>query len=59
MRYAILDVEATEPLPAVTLTDGERGVALLVRRFGRPIHFSFQDLESGARLEPHALSRSI
>ena len=59
MRYAILDVEVTEPLPAVTLAEGERGIALLVRRNGRPIHFSFNDLEPGARLDARALGRLI
>jgi glycosyltransferase involved in cell wall biosynthesis len=59
LRYAILDVEATEPLPSVALAEGERGVALLIRRTGRPIHFSFQDLEPGARLEPAALGRLV
>jgi GT2 family glycosyltransferase len=59
VRYAILDVEVTDELPAVALADAEDGIALLVRRNRRPIHFSFHDLEPGARLQPDEVGRLI
>lgn len=59
MRYAIVDLEVTEPLPELALAEDDRGIALLLRRTGRPIHFSFHDLGPGARLEPEELGRLI
>jgi GT2 family glycosyltransferase len=59
VRYAIVDVEVTRPLPELSLAEDERGVALLVRRKDRPIHFSFHELGPGARLTPDDLGRLV
>ena len=59
MRYRILDLEATEPLPELALAEDEHGIALLLRRQGRPIHFSFHELGPGARLGLDELGRLI
>lgn len=48
MSYAIIDAEVTA-LPDVALIPGQRGFALLLRRGGRPIHFSLHSTEA-ARL---------
>jgi GT2 family glycosyltransferase len=39
MAYRIFDVELTEALPNLYTSEGETGIALLLRRRGRPIHF--------------------
>lgn len=59
VRYAIADVEATDTVPDVALADDEHGVALLVRRNGRPIHFSLHELAPGTRVESDGLARLI
>jgi GT2 family glycosyltransferase len=57
--YAILDLDVTEPLPDVALAEGETGIAMLLRRKGRPIHFSFHELEPGTKLASDAVGRLI
>jgi GT2 family glycosyltransferase len=37
--YTMVDVDVTEPLPTVTLSDTDTGVAVLVRKRGRPVNF--------------------
>jgi len=59
VRYAIADVEVTEPLPDLTLADDEEGVGLLLRRHGRPIYFSLHELGAGARLSANGLGRLL
>lgn len=59
MRYAIVDVEATRPLPELSLAGDEGGIALLVRRKDRPIHFSFHELGGGTRLTAEELGRLV
>jgi GT2 family glycosyltransferase len=59
MRYAIADIEVTEPLPELRLEPDETGVGLLVRRRGRPVHFSLEELGPGATLAPDAVGRLV
>ncbi|MGH3080264.1 MAG: glycosyltransferase family 2 protein [Gaiellaceae bacterium] len=59
MRYAIADVEVTEPLPELRLADDEHGLALLVRRHDRPIHFSFHEHAPGSRIPAAVLERLV
>jgi glycosyltransferase involved in cell wall biosynthesis len=59
MRYAIADVEITQTLPPLSLTREECGVALLLRRDDRPIHFSMHELPPGTHLAPDAFGRLI
>jgi glycosyltransferase involved in cell wall biosynthesis len=59
MRYAFADVEITRPLPPLSLAEGECGVALLLRRDDRPIHFSLHELPPGARLDSDAFGQLI
>jgi GT2 family glycosyltransferase len=68
MPYRITEIDVTEPLPSIAIPEGDTGVAILLRRKGRPIAFSMQaipgrcvltsgDLEQIIRREvkPHLL----
>jgi GT2 family glycosyltransferase len=55
VRYAIVDAEATLPLPEVTLEADQQGVALLLRRDDRPVHFSMHPQAPGTHLDADAL----
>jgi glycosyltransferase involved in cell wall biosynthesis len=59
MRYVIADVEVTRPLPPLSLAEDECGVALLLRREDRPIHFSLHALSPGTRLDSDDFGRLI
>jgi GT2 family glycosyltransferase len=59
MSYRICDIEVTAPLPAIALEERETGMAVLVRRCGRPIWFWMEALPRGERIEPDALARRI
>lgn len=59
MRYAILDLDLTNPLPTVSLTDGNSGLAVLVRRGGRPQAFFMRRLGEGTELSPEELGRLV
>ncbi len=52
MGYAIVDVEVAAPLPTVALAPDQNGLALLLRRGGRPISFSLHELPPGVTLTP-------
>lgn len=62
MSYAIADIEVTQPLPTVALGAGDTGVAVVVRRKGRPVGFVLQSLPAGSQLRPtdldHLVARS-
>jgi len=55
MRFAIADLELAGPLPELVLEPDQTGIALLLRRAGRPIHFSLHEQPPGARLAPAAV----
>lgn len=59
MAYALLDVDVALPLPDVRLGGDERGVGVLVRRFGRPVHFFLHETSAGAVLSSKALGELI
>lgn len=44
MSYKIAQIEVTQPLPHLTLSDGDTGLALVLRRKERPIGFLMQIL---------------
>lgn len=39
MAYSIADIEVTQPLPTLSLAEGDTGLALIVRYQGRPVGF--------------------
>lgn len=59
MPYLIADIDVTRPLPALTLSRDETGMAVLVRRKGRPVGFWMEPLPPGTPVPPDALSRRI
>ena len=59
MAYALADLEITKPLPTLTLSRQESGVAVLLRRAGRPVGFWMEALPPGAVLSPGDLAPRI
>lgn len=59
MPYAFVDIEVMQPLPSVTLGAEETGLAVLVRRKGRPVGFWLEALPGGYRLDEQALAARI
>ncbi|MGH8984324.1 MAG: glycosyltransferase family 2 protein [Acidimicrobiia bacterium] len=53
--YAMVDVDVTESLPAVTLSDTDSGLAVLVRRQGRPVGFFLTPVAPRAVVSPETL----
>lgn len=56
MSYAIIDLELTQPLPTIRLTADNRGVALVLRRKGKPVGFLMQPLPAKTALTPEDLA---
>ncbi|MBD0390112.1 MAG: hypothetical protein ICV54_27315, partial [Nostoc sp. C3-bin3] len=44
MPYTITDIEVTQPLPTISLPENETGIAIILRRKGKPIGFLMQEL---------------
>jgi GT2 family glycosyltransferase len=59
IRYAILDLELNEPVEGVALGRDQTGVAVLLRRDGRPVGFFMKRLQPGAGLGAGELPRLI
>jgi hypothetical protein len=56
MARTVTDIELSEALPALAVGPGEDGLALLVRRRGRPLAFVLRERPPGP-VEPEALAR--
>lgn len=56
MGYQIIDLEITQPLPVLSLPERCAGIALLVRKRGKPIAFLMKDSPSPAELSPEGLA---
>ena len=59
MSYAIADIELGLPLPALDLGADATGVAVLLRRGGRPIGFFLQEMSPATTLGAEELGRLI
>ncbi len=59
MSYSIVEIEVTEPLPTLTLPEGKTGLAVLLRRHGKPVGFWMEALPAHAVLAPDDLSARI
>ena len=59
MAYAFADIEVMQPLPSVALGADETGLAVLVRKNGRPIGFWMEEMTAGARLDEGDLAKRI
>jgi GT2 family glycosyltransferase len=59
MPYSIVDIEVTEPLPTISLLPSDTGIAVIVRRKGRPIGFFMQELPGNSMIQPEDLAQLI
>jgi len=59
MPYRIVEIEITQPLPIISLSENETGIAILLRRKGKPIAFWMEPLPANAEFTPEDLSRRI
>jgi GT2 family glycosyltransferase len=59
MPYIIRDIEVTQPLPTLSLSESDTGIALIVRRKDKPIGFLIQALPAKSVLTPEELAQSI
>lgn len=59
MPYHRLDLDLDCALPAVALEADETGLAVLVRRKGRPVGFWMEAMAGGSRLDEHELAGRI
>ena len=59
MRYPIFDVEVTQSLLALTVSRGDAGVGVLVRRKDRPIAFWIEQLPAKRSLTSKKLASTI
>ena len=44
MAYPIFDIDITKPLPDIFVSNEDTGVAVLLRKQGRPIDFLIEEL---------------
>ena len=59
MRYALLDLELTEPIPGIAVAEGRHGIAVLLRRDGKPVGFFMKRFRPGTELRPDDVRRLI
>lgn len=59
MPYRIFEIEVTEPLPSIAVPEEDTGIAILVRRNGRPIAFLMEALPGKSVLGPGDLEQRI
>lgn len=59
MPYTIVDVEVTHPLPTLSLTEQETGIALIVRRHDKPVGFLMLELPASKVISPEELAQLI
>lgn len=59
MPYIIKDIEVTQSLPTLSLSENETGIALILRRKDKPIGFLIQALPAKSVLTPEELAPSI
>lgn len=56
MSYRILDLDVTHSLPTITLALQEVGIALVIRRMGKPIGFLMRSLPPLSQVSPEQIS---
>lgn len=59
MSYSIADIEVTQPLPTLSVDEGETGLAVLLRRKGKPVGFWMEEISPQTVLTPDDLSAWI
>jgi GT2 family glycosyltransferase len=59
MHYSIFDIEATQSLPIIRIFETDMGMAVLLRRKGKPIGFWMEALPANCVLTPADLAKRI
>jgi len=59
VSYPIFDIEISQPLPTLTISRGDTGIAVLVRRKGKPLAFWMEPLPANTSLTPEQLASRI
>jgi glycosyltransferase involved in cell wall biosynthesis len=59
MPYPIIEIEVTQTLPTISVSENETGIAIVLRRKGKPIAFWMEALPVNSALTPEDLSRQI
>jgi GT2 family glycosyltransferase len=59
MSYQITEIEVTQPLPSISVSGNETGIAIFVRSKGRPVAFWMEALPADAVCTPEDLSERI
>lgn len=59
MPYIIAEIEVTQPLPTLSLSESDTGIALILRRKDKPIGFLMQALPAKSAIAPEALAQLI
>jgi GT2 family glycosyltransferase len=59
MRYLIFDIDTAQPLPTIRISETDSGIAVLLRRKGKPIAFWMEVLQPNCALTPTKLAQRI
>ncbi len=59
VAYEIVDLDTEKPLPDVHLSESEGGLAVIVRRRGRPISFFMEELEPEVTMTSEELAELV
>lgn len=59
MPYIITEIEVTQPLPTLSLSESDTGIALILRRKDKPIGFLMQALPAKSAIAPEELAQLI
>lgn len=59
MPYPIVDIEVTQPLPTLTISEEDTGIALVVRRKDKAVGFIMEPLPPKSVLSPDDLAKII
>ncbi len=59
MPYTIIEIEVTQSLPTLSLSESDTGIALILRRKNKPIGFLMQALPAKSAITPQQLAQLI
>jgi glycosyltransferase involved in cell wall biosynthesis len=59
MFYSIIEIEVTQPLPTISLSNRDTGIALILRHKERPIGFLMKALPASSQITPEDLTQLI
>jgi glycosyltransferase involved in cell wall biosynthesis len=59
MPYIITDIEVTQPLPTISLSENDNGVGLIIRRYDKPQGFIMQALPPKSLMKSEDLAQLI